>query len=110
MKNFSGKKNQNAFVILKKNVFLQPHFSNDGALAQLARAFDWQSRGREFDSHTLHTRRFVQGTSLFFCGSSLTILLFKKRLFVKHKCIFAIVNPTKLAIFALFLWKYEKLK
>ena len=25
-----------------------------GALAQLARAFDWQSRGREFDSHTLH--------------------------------------------------------
>ena len=34
-------------------VFLHPHLS-DGALAQLARAFDWQSRGREFDSHTLH--------------------------------------------------------
>ena len=29
---------------------------NDGALAQLARAFDWQSRGREFDSHTLHKK------------------------------------------------------
>ena len=27
---------------------------NDGALAQLARAFDWQSRGHEFDSHMLH--------------------------------------------------------
>ena len=26
----------------------------DGALAQLARAFDWQSRGHEFDSHMLH--------------------------------------------------------
>ncbi len=39
--------------VLKNFVFLQPLFS-DGALAQLARAFDWQSRGREFDSHTLH--------------------------------------------------------
>ena len=28
--------------------------SNDGALAHLARAFDWQSRGDEFESHMLH--------------------------------------------------------
>ena len=33
------------------------HLSFDGALAQLARAFDWQSRGREFDSHTLHKNK-----------------------------------------------------
>ena len=28
--------------------------SNDGSLAHLARAFDWQSRGDEFESHMLH--------------------------------------------------------
>ena len=28
--------------------------SIDGALAHLARAFDWQSRGDEFESHMLH--------------------------------------------------------
>ena len=27
---------------------------NDGALAHLARAFDWQSRGGEFESRMLH--------------------------------------------------------
>ena len=47
------KKIQVLYSILKIFVFLHPHLS-DGALAQLARAFDWQSRGREFDSHTLH--------------------------------------------------------
>ena len=26
----------------------------NGALAQLARVLDWQSRGHGFDSHTLH--------------------------------------------------------
>ena len=45
--------------ISKKSVSLPP-ISNDGALAQLARAFDWQSRGREFDSHTLH-RKYTCG-------------------------------------------------
>ena len=30
------------------------HVQNDGALAHLARAFDWQSRGDEFESHMLH--------------------------------------------------------
>ena len=39
-------------VIIKKYYFCTSIC--DGALAQLARAFDWQSRGREFDSHTLH--------------------------------------------------------
>ena len=38
---------------MKKNDTFASEFS-DGVLAQLARAFDWQSRGREFDSHTLH--------------------------------------------------------
>lgn len=31
---------------------MQCHFL--GALAQLARVLDWQSKGRGFDSHTLH--------------------------------------------------------
>ena len=44
---------QKVCYVLNFFVFLQPLLSN-GALAQLARAFDWQSRGREFDSHTLH--------------------------------------------------------
>jgi hypothetical protein len=36
-----------------KEIFLfLPHCF--GALAQLARALDWQSKGRESDSHTLH--------------------------------------------------------
>ena len=53
---------KNAHRISKKSVFLPPiskddvQSSYDGALAQLARAFDWQSRGREFDSHTLHKK------------------------------------------------------
>ena len=38
---------------MKKNYTFAVEFS-EGVLAQLARAFDWQSRGREFDSHTLH--------------------------------------------------------
>ena len=46
------------YYILKIFVFLQPLLS-DGALAQLARAFDWQSRGREFDSHTLHKEKHL---------------------------------------------------
>ena len=29
-------------------------FYNNGDVAQLARALDWQSRGREFESHLLH--------------------------------------------------------
>ena len=33
---------------------LQRKRKNDGALAHLARAFDWQSRGGEFESRMLH--------------------------------------------------------
>ena len=35
--------------------YLCDSFFTDGALAQLARARDWQSRGRRFDSAMLHT-------------------------------------------------------
>ena len=52
-------------IVLKIFVFLQPLFS-DGALAQLARAFDWQSRGREFDSHTLHKKKTPEISGAFF--------------------------------------------
>ena len=52
-----------AYFIIKKNTFFNIIIfkkycifavANYGALAQLARAFDWQSRGHEFDSHMLH--------------------------------------------------------
>ena len=42
---------------MKKSVSLHPQNTTDGALAQLARASDWQSGGREFDSHTLHIKQ-----------------------------------------------------
>ena len=42
------------FVVSKEKGFLF------GALAHLARAFDWQSRGGEFESRMLHKLRFGQ--------------------------------------------------
>ena len=37
-----------------------PHISKaKGALAHLARAFDWQSRGDEFESRMLHVRNNI---------------------------------------------------
>ena len=39
-------------VKLNENIFIFTHAL--GALAQLARAFDWQSRGHRFDSDMLH--------------------------------------------------------
>ena len=41
-----------AIKIIKKAKFIA--FSIYGELAQLARAFDWQSKGRRFDSCILH--------------------------------------------------------
>ncbi len=38
---------------MKKVSIFAPHLRN-GALAHLARALDWQSRGNEFDSRMLH--------------------------------------------------------
>ncbi len=35
-------------------VTFAPEIINSGALAHLARAFDWQSRGDEFESRRLH--------------------------------------------------------
>jgi hypothetical protein len=34
--------------------FLKSYTKYPGDVAQLARALDWQSRGREFESHLLH--------------------------------------------------------
>ena len=51
---------------IEKNRIFAADFNNDGALAQLARAFDWQSRGREFDSHTLHTKKHLRNRGCFF--------------------------------------------
>jgi hypothetical protein len=37
--------------------FLKSYTKYPGDVAQLARALDWQSRGREFESHLLHLRK-----------------------------------------------------
>ena len=42
-----------------------------GALAHLARAFDWQSKGDEFESRMLHTKKQPYGC--FFCVNSLCV-------------------------------------
>ena len=43
-------KNHNLMQI--KNIYIFAR--SNGGLAQLARAFDWQSKGHGFDSHILH--------------------------------------------------------
>ena len=43
-----------------------------GALAHLARAFDWQSKGDEFESRMLHTKK--QPCGCFFCEFIMSIL------------------------------------
>lgn len=53
MKHMICKKNFLYSFLYTKKSYLCTR-KNDGALAQLARAFDWQSRGHEFDSHMLH--------------------------------------------------------
>ena len=45
--------------IQKKVVLLHPLSREKlGVLAQVARAFDWQSKGHRFDSDILHPKRF----------------------------------------------------
>ena len=41
---------------MKKNHYLCTRFSPHGALAHLARALDWQSKGDEFESRMLHKK------------------------------------------------------
>ena len=45
-----------SFIYFLKEVenSITPIFTRIGDVAQLARALDWQSRGRGFDSHLLH--------------------------------------------------------
>ncbi len=44
----------------KTGLAYDPHISKaKGALAHLARAFDWQSRGDEFESRMLHVRNNI---------------------------------------------------
>lgn len=54
------------FVSSKNHRIFAPHLGN-GALAHLARALDWQSRGNEFDSRMLHKKKHREaGLLLFF--------------------------------------------
>ena len=42
------------YNLFRKYIYLCSTKLNNGALAHLARAFDWQSRGGEFESRMLH--------------------------------------------------------
>ena len=53
MKNFF-REDSNYSILL---VTFAPEIINNGALAHLARAFDWQSRGDEFESRMLHMHK-----------------------------------------------------
>ena len=53
VKKISAKVRKN-FVISKKITIFAPQ---NGALAQLARVLDWQSRGHRFDSDMLHLEK-----------------------------------------------------
>ena len=48
---FSFAKDSNYSILL---ITFAAEIINNGALAHLARAFDWQSRGDEFESRMLH--------------------------------------------------------
>ena len=45
---------KNSELILSYNYYIRPLYPQKGALAQLARALDWQSKGQGFDSPMLH--------------------------------------------------------
>ena len=65
-------KEKNFFVNSKNGCTFAPDLKEKsaGVLAQVARAFDWQSKGHEFDSHILHKRRVLK-TLLFVYYASL---------------------------------------
>ncbi len=65
MKNFF-REDSNYSILL---VTFAPEIINNGALAHLARAFDWQSRGDEFESRMLHMQKEVAMRPLFACGA-----------------------------------------
>ena len=45
------------WIYSKKCIFAS---ASKGGLAQLARAFDWQSKGHRFDSDILHIERLIR--------------------------------------------------
>ena len=50
-------KTKKKFATYRFYPYLCSAFEENGALAHLARAFDWQSRGGEFESRMLHTNK-----------------------------------------------------
>jgi hypothetical protein len=54
------------FRIKNKFFYLCALKTQKGALAQLARALDWQSKGQGFDSPTLHKTRTINKLCGFF--------------------------------------------
>lgn len=78
-------KEKNILSIRKKVVSLHPILKgNHGVLAQVARAFDWQSKGHRFDSDILHGKRFSR-TSFFMCRARpVTAVVFCGVAFIPH--------------------------
>ena len=60
-------KNKKNLVSLKKSCTFATAFpEKNGVLAQVARAFDWQSKGHRFDSDILHQRGSDEPLFLFY--------------------------------------------
>ena len=60
----------NCLLIKKNYVYLHSQLGN-GALAHLARALDWQSKGDEFESRMLHIHKKLRLCKRFFLLYSL---------------------------------------
>ena len=77
--------------------------NNDGVLAQLARAFDWQSKGQRFDSVILHKKSLNFLAVSFFMSVIILFLVRWSFVFVsvfscKDCMIFALGNGNKASI------------
>ncbi len=60
-------------VFLMRNLVIFAHSNKNGDVAQLARALDWQSRGRRFEPDLLHV---METTTSIHCGFFVFGLLF----------------------------------
>ena len=61
-----SKNKKNILSVQKKVVSLHPISTRDGVLAQVARAFDWQSKGHRFDSDILHQEEVQMNLFFYF--------------------------------------------
>ena len=58
-----------------------------GALAHLARAFDWQSRGGEFESRMLHKKLNRPNTAALYRDVAVFVFFYENPSSIKHYCV-----------------------